>query len=112
MYLQYFKSNQIKYMIDIALKRDILIYWWNMGEKQKDFEGTYKEWFDKQKVIINELTNCLRFEVQFGSMSFIMYLNKDYEHSFNQIIKICLMYLGDKAMLIDGFNRQYKINWR
>ena len=99
-------------MINTAINRNISIYWWNYGKKTKDFEGTYKEWFDKQEILITELNNRLRFEVHFGSMSFTMYLNKDYEHSFNQIIKTCLVHLGDKAMLIDGFNRQYKINWR
>lgn len=99
-------------MIDTSLNRYILIYWWNGGKKIKDFDGTYKEWFDKQKIKITELDNRLHFRGEFGSMSFSIYLSKDYEHSFNQIIKICLMYLGDKALLIDGFNRQYKINWR
>jgi len=99
-------------MIKTALNRSITLYWWNHGKKTKDFEGTYKEWFYKHKINCVELSNHLWFSGEFGNMKFIFKLNKDYEHSFNQIIKTCLVHLGDKAMLIDGFNRQYKINWK
>ena len=109
-FVQYFDiMNKEK---ETALNRDITIYWWNHGKKIKDFEGTYKEWFFEHKINYVELSEHLWFSGIFGSMKFTLKLNKDYEHSFNQVIKLCLMYLGDKALLIDGFNRQYKINWR
>ena len=95
-----------------ALKRIINIYWWNIGHKTLDFSGTYKEWFEKNKITIIVMANHIHFSGEFGSMKFKIRLSKDYEHSFNQIIKLCLMHLGDKAILIDGFNREYKVNWR
>ena len=95
-----------------AIQREIRIYWWNFGSKQLDFLGTYKEWFEKNKIIIRNYKNKVIFSGSFGNMEFRISLSKDYEHSFNQIIKLCLMYLGDKAQLFDGFNREYKVNWR
>ena len=96
----------------IALNRDIRIYWWNMGSKKLDFQGTYKEWFEKNDIKIIVIKNYIFFSGNFGNMEFKIRLGKDYEHAFNQIIKLCLMYLGDKALLYDSFNREYKINWR
>jgi len=90
----------------------ITTYWWNFGTKSKDFTGTYKEWFIKNKITIRESGNICIFKGSFGSMKFRLELTKDYPHGFNHIIKLCLVYMGDKAMLIDGYNREYKINWR
>lgn len=94
------------------LNREIATYWWNFGSKTKDFEGTYKQWFDKHKITIRQTKLRLIYKGSFGSMDFRIELTKDYVHGFNHIIKLCHVYLGDKALLIDGFNRQYKINWR
>jgi hypothetical protein len=95
-----------------ALNRDIRIYWWNIGTKSLDFEGTYKEWFEKNKINIIAKGSYIYFSGEFGNMKFKIRLGNDFEHSFNQIIKLCLVYLGDKAQLIDGFNRTYNINYR
>lgn len=32
------------------LNEDLLIHWWNFGKKILDFEGTIKEYLDKNKV--------------------------------------------------------------
>ena len=95
-----------------ALNRNIRIYWWNYGLRTLSFSGTYKEWFIKNEIIIRNYKNKVIFSGSFGNMKFRIFLSTDYEHSFNQIIKLCLMYLGDKAQLFDGFNREYKVNWR
>jgi hypothetical protein len=95
-----------------ALQKKIIIYWWNMGSKKLDFQGTYKEWFEKNDIKCVALSSHLHFSGTFGNMKFTMKLGKNYQHAFNQIIKLCLMYLGDKALLYDGFNREHKINWR
>jgi len=93
-------------------KKEIYIYWWNMGTKILDFHGTYKEWFLKNKIKIYNYKGFVYFVGSFGSMTFkIKFQSNDYEHAFKHIIKLCLMYLGDKAMLIDWCNREYKINW-
>ncbi|MCX6165163.1 MAG: hypothetical protein NTU73_09965 [Ignavibacteriae bacterium] len=94
-----------------SLNRRITTYWWNFGSKKKDFEGTYKEWFKKHKISIRETEKTINFTGSYGSMQFKVKMTKDYEYSFNQIIKMCLTFLGDKALLRDGFNREYKINW-
>ena len=109
-FVQYFDiMNKEK---ETALNRDITIYWWNGSSKQLDYKGTYKKWFDDNKIKITVITDYIHFSGTFGSMEFKIRLRKDYEHSFNQIIKLCLMYLGDKALLIDGFHREYKVNWK
>ena len=96
-----------------ALLRRISIYWWNHGQKKLDYSGTYKDWFIKNKIKITEYNGKLSFKGQFGNMKFNLTFQKgDYEHNFNHVIKLCLSYLGDKAKLIDGFNRVYNINWR
>ena len=97
-----------------ALDHTFVTYWWNMGTKTKDFSGTYKQWFKDHKITITvKHEREVIFSGSYGSINFkINYQGIDYIHQFNLIIKLCLMYLGDKAMLIDGFNREYKINWR
>jgi hypothetical protein len=95
-----------------SLNRKITTYWWNHGSKKKDFEGTYKEWFKKHKISIRETEKTINFTGSYGSMQFKIKMSKNYEHSMNLIIKLCKTYLGDKARLIDGFNREYNINWR
>ena len=81
-----------------TLAKTITIWWWNMGHKQKDFEGTYGEWFKKNKISIKESKKNCTFNGSFGSMTFSIKLSKDYMHNFNLIIKLCLTFLGDKAM--------------
>ena len=44
-----------------ALNRDIKIYWWNFNKKQLDFSGTYKEWFEKNKIKITVIKNHIYF---------------------------------------------------
>ena len=95
-----------------TLNLDIYTWWWNMGIKTKDFQGTYGDWFKKHKISITEKTTMLIFTGSFGSMRFTIKMSKDYIESFNIIIKLCLTFLGDKAMLHDGYHREYKINWR
>lgn len=95
-----------------ALNLRITIYWWNHGQKKKDFTGTYKEWFKNNKISIRD-GQLLTIKGSYGSIhEFKLKLTKDYVYAFNLVIKLCLTYMGDQAMLIDGFNREYKINWR
>lgn len=96
-----------------ALLRQITIHWWNMGTKQLDYSGTYKDWFENRKIKITEYNNKISFTGTIGGMEFkLKYRNFDYEHLFNQVIKLYMVYMGDKAQLTDGFNRVYKMNWR
>lgn len=95
-----------------ALEKKITLWWWNHGYKKKDFEGTYKEWFLRNEIKIIVKRKRILFVGSYGSMSFDIYLTKDFIEAFNLIIKLCLTFLGDKAFLVDGYGRQYKINWR
>jgi hypothetical protein len=99
-------------------KRLIYIYWWNMGTKTPDFKGTYKEWLAKNEVKVTTVKrkdNDLRdYKVKFtvGGADFTIKYSIDCMDVYNLAIKCFLTYLGDKALLIDGHNRTYKINWR
>ena len=90
----------------------ITTYWWNFNEKTKDFHGTYKEWFDKNNISFYVRKNYIFFKGIFGSLTFNLKLRYNYEYSFIFIIKLCLSYLGDKALLNDSFNNNHKINWK
>jgi len=99
-----------------VLNYSITTWWWNMGTKKKDFVGTYKEWFKKNNIKVKSFRkdggDKLSFKGEFGSMKISITMT-DYDlTSLNKIIQFCLVYLGDKAMLHDGLNREYKINWR
>lgn len=94
------------------LDSSITIWWWNHGEKKKDFEGTYREWFELKEISIIESANTVHFKGSFGSMQFSIKMNKHYDNVCNKIIQYCMTYLGDKALLRDCYNREFKINWR
>lgn len=95
-----------------ALEYPLILWWWNHGKKIKDFEGTYKEWFKNNNISIKENDSCVIFKCSYGALTFSIKLSRTDLDSFNLIIKLCLTYLGDKAMMRDGYNREYKINWR
>jgi hypothetical protein len=95
-----------------ALDHSITIWWWNHEQKKKDFEGTYKQWFLRNSITVTKTSKALVFSGSYGSMTFAIHLSKDYVNSFNEIIQFCLVHMGDKASLRDGFGHEYKINWR
>ena len=89
------------------LKEKIIIHWWNFGKKSLDFNGTVREYLDKNKVkisikyyqdedhdfersIISAKFKCEQFqEVKFVCHSL--------EDAVRMIINFKLSYLGDKA---------------
>jgi hypothetical protein len=95
----------------------ITIYWWNHGRKTLDFKGTYKEWMVKNSIVIkpirtDKFVNGLETKFNYGSMTMKLKYVSGYMDGLNYVIKVCLTFLGDKALFIDGYKREYKINWR
>ena len=96
------------------LNQPIITYWWNMGRKTKDFEGSYKEFFAKKSI---KLTKVKRSDVEFSHFEMFLGSSKvTYEtpssvpDSQDAAIIIFLTVLGDKAKLY-AHNREFNINW-
>lgn len=103
-----------------AEQRDIIIWWWNFGKKTLDFKGTYKDYLIKRNIKVRKIKHPInkkvegyRFNIPVGS-SIINFdsFDSDYINCLTNAIKQFLTYLGDRTMFIDGYNREYKLNWR
>lgn len=97
-----------------AEKRSIIIYWWNMGKKTLDFRGDYKDFFLMKEIKIRKVKeNFYKITFSVGTSKFIIQsYTTDFIDLFNIAIKSFLVILGDKTKFIDGYNREYQINWR
>ena len=101
-----------------AEQKQISIYWWNMGTKTLDFEGNYKDYLKRKNIKIrkslgNYQAPLLNFNISLSSsrIKFIT-AERDYVIAFTQAIILFLTQLGDKTLFVDGYNREYQINWR
>ncbi len=99
--------------LESELNSTLVLYWWNMGKKTKDHDGTYKEFFDERGIKIKQTDKGLRITFSTNQMKYSI-TSTDYDiiSTLNHIVKIYLTYMGDKALMIDKFNRESKINWR
>ena len=89
------------------LKEKIIIHWWNFGKKSLDFNGTVKEYLEKNKVKISiryyqdeehNFERCL-ITVKFscGNLTNIKFVCHSLEDTIRMIINFKLSYMGDKA---------------
>ena len=105
--------------VNKVAKRQIKLWWWNMGTKTLDFEGSYKDYFSKRNIKLTiirhsaiENKKVLRFSFSVGRLVFkIDSSDIDIQNSFDMIVKIYQTYLGDKT-LFHANSREYRINWR
>ena len=102
-----------------AEQKQITIYWWNLGSKQLDFKGTYKDFLAQKGIKISNIsfpidkkTKGLRFKLSLSTTFTIDSYDSDIINAFNIAITTYLNYLGDKALFIDGYGRTNKLNWR
>lgn len=101
------------------LQKTICIYWWNMGEKTLDYVGTYEGYFKKRGFRVArfrhpEQKDVFGVRVKLSTSSSIVRLvsfgsNVD---CFDDVIKLYLTLMGDKAVLENGYGREYNINYR
>jgi len=95
------------------LDTEITTYWWNHGQKKKDFVGTYRDWFTKYKISVIYKERYAYFSGEYGGFKFKMRTaHYDSFHAFDLVIKACLTYMGDKALLLNGYRQEHKVNWR
>lgn len=102
-----------------AEQREIIIYWWNLGTKQLDFKGTYKDFLKQKGIKISSISyprdkklKGLRFKLSLSTIFTIDSYDNDIINAFNIAITTYLNYLGDKALFTDGYGRKYTINWK
>lgn len=100
-------------------QREISIYWWNMGEKKLDFSGSYQDFLEDKCFKVKDITfkkmedvKGFRFKFDLSSSDITLDCWTDYMESCDRAIIIYLTLLGDKTIFINGFGREYKINWR
>jgi len=98
-----------------ALKKPIIIYWWNFGTKTLDFKGSYEDYLNKREIKIKEINlkdkHYCNISFRCGSANFkIQIYGNDFISVLDEAIKSFLVYLGDKT-LFKSYRRQYKLNW-
>mgnify|MGYP001605016258 CR=1 FL=1 len=99
-----------------AEQKEIKIYWWNFRNKTLDFKGSYKDFLLKRGIKVRKIhhkeSKGYRFKISFGST--IICFNTfggDYLANLDTVIKLFLVYLGDKTKF-EAYNRTYLLNWR
>ncbi len=103
-----------------AEKEKIIVYWWNCGKKTLDFKGSYKDYLLKRDITVENITHPTqkdikgwRFTVSISSVTAILNIyGSDYTEACNDIIKVFLAIMGDRAkFIIPSRNREFNINW-
>jgi hypothetical protein len=94
----------------------ITIYWWNFGKKTLDFKGSYKDYLQKRDIKVSPFIRRgfwgYRFTVCVDSNRIVYETPRNnYQQSCDEIIKMFLSVMGDKAKLITPYH-EYFINWR
>ena len=89
------------------LKEKIIIHWWNFGKKSLDFNGTVKEYLEKNKVKIsiryyqdeehNFERSIISAKFKRGQFQEVKFVCHSLEDTIRMIINFNLAYMGDKA---------------
>ena len=103
-----------------TLKENVIIHWWNFGKKTLDFNGTIKEYLDKNKVKLsikyyqdedhNFERSIISAKFQRGQFQEIKFKCHSLEDTVRMIINFNLAYMGDKAQFV-FLNRTRTINF-
>lgn len=94
------------------------IYWWNMGHKQKDHDGTVWEYFQKRSIKVTKILSKnkeiegFRFKISCSSCSVTLDTFQSPERAAMDAIKIFLSMMGDKSIVRIASMWEYKMNWR
>lgn len=96
-------------------QKEIVVYWWNFGKKTLDYRGTYKGFLDNKGIKVRAFQRRgfwgWHFKVSVGSCTVTLETPQaDYAQSCDDVIKIFLSIMGDKATL-ETTRRKYLINW-
>jgi hypothetical protein len=91
--------------------RQIVVHWWNNGRKTLDFRGKYKDFLKEKgiKVIVGKDRFTFKASVSSGQITYTT-TDADYNRGLNEIIKLFLTIMGDKAVL-DTPTRRFCLNW-
>ena len=101
-------------------QKEISLHWWNFGKKTLDFRGSYKDYLAKKDIKIKEITHKFQKDVKgfrftiplSSSVATLDSFGNDYVEDCTRAILILLTLLGDKHLFVDGYGREYQINWR
>ena len=114
------KTSFIRAENEKILKGNIIIHWWNFGKKTLDFNGTVKEYLDKNKVKIsikyyqddehNFERNIISAKFKCGQFQEIKFKCHSLEDTVRIIINFNLAYMGDKAQF-EFLGRKRTINF-
>ena len=102
------------------LKEDITIHWWNFGKKSLDFNGTVREYFDKNKVKISIKyyqdedhdfeRSIISAKFKCGQFQEVKFVCHSLEDTIRMIINFNLSYMGDRAQF-EFLGRKRTINF-
>ena len=102
------------------LKENITIHWWNFGKKSLDFNGTVREYFDKNKVKISIKyyqdedhdfeRSIISAKFKCGQFQEVKFVCHSLEDTIRMIINFNLSYMGDRAQF-EFLGRKRTINF-
>jgi hypothetical protein len=106
-----------------AETQQITIYWWNLGTKTLDFEGSYKDYLLKRGITVEDIKHPTtqlpgwRFTIAIGSITAVLDIyGPDYAQACDDVIKVFLTLMGDKAKFVphrrDARLSSFYLNWR
>ena len=102
------------------LKEKIIIHWWNFGKKSLDFNGTVREYLDKNKVKISIKyyqdedhdfeRSIISAKFKCGQFKEVKFVCHSLEDTTRMIINFNLSYMGDRAQF-EFLGRKRTINF-
>ena len=102
------------------LKEKIIIHWWNFGKKSLDFNGTVREYLDKNKVKISIKyyqdedhdfeRSIISAKFKCGQFQEVKFVCHSLEDTVRMIINFNLAYMGDRAQF-EFLQRKRTINF-
>ena len=94
---------------------EIEIYWWNLGKKTIDHQGSYDEYFKKTGMKIRKLPNKntekYRCTIEWCDRNATFDICSNKKDACMDMVKIYTTVLGDKTLFVDHRGRSHHINW-
>ena len=94
-----------------ALDINVLVFWWNMGRKTKDFVGTFRDFLKKKEIKYRKVAKGYRFQIEVSSIKVnVLFTNMDTLNMVGETAILFTTMMGDKAT-VSYQGRCCRINW-
>jgi hypothetical protein len=95
-----------------ALKRNVEVYWWNMGRKTREHTGTFGEYLKVKGITFRKTPGGYRFQIATSSTkASVLMTGCDYGHMIEEVVALFLTMMGDKAGISSSPRGLRRFNW-